>query len=276
MSDGWPFVGTPGASRFVWRPPGIEDRPGDGFMTRRTPPSSPSLLTPPSLAASNRSSRGRSHERIHDWLRPRPVDRLHRICVVRRIDGGAKSLFQVGHLERLPLNTPSPGVIQHARRLLHQEAFHGRTELVLDLTGVGRPVADRFRLEGVRPIKVTITAGSEELHDDKTGIYRVAKLVPYLDRPDAAPRWSPAHSKGPPRGSGIAHRTRRFQGDGNRFRSLDIWRACAANTTTLSSHWHSPAGVPTSVDQCISIRASSPGSAQLRRSYLGDPWGRWW
>lgn len=98
-------------------------------------------------------------------------------CVVRRIDGGQKPLFQVGHLERLPLNTPYPGVVTHARRLLQQEAFHGRAELVLDLTGVGRPVADLFHAEGVRPIKVTITAGSEELHDDKTGIYHVAKLV---------------------------------------------------------------------------------------------------
>src|SRR5215472_5002114 len=91
------------------------------------------------------------------------------------LQDGAKPLFRCGYLERLPLDTPYPGIIQHARRLLQQKRFLGRTELVLDLTGVGRPVGDMFRTEGLHPVKVTITAGHEETVVD--GIHHVAKLI---------------------------------------------------------------------------------------------------
>ncbi|MGC1958407.1 MAG: hypothetical protein WA683_12310, partial [Pseudolabrys sp.] len=36
------------------------------------------------------------------------------------------------------------------------------TELVIDETGVGRAVGDIFNEAGLKPIKVTITAGNEE------------------------------------------------------------------------------------------------------------------
>jgi hypothetical protein len=99
------------------------------------------------------------------------------IAVMQRIlREGGKPLYRCGHLERLPLNTPYPGVIQHVRRLLARDPFIGRTELVLDLTGVGRPVADLFQAEGLYPVKVTITAGSEETVDDR-GVHHVAKLI---------------------------------------------------------------------------------------------------
>jgi hypothetical protein len=48
--------------------------------------------------------------------------------------------------------------------------------LVLDLTGVGRPVADLFNSEGLRPVKVNITAGSAETISDR-GVHHVAKLL---------------------------------------------------------------------------------------------------
>jgi hypothetical protein len=94
-------------------------------------------------------------------------------AVVRRVDGGTKPIFQCGHLERLPLNTPYPGVVRRAQHLRYD--FPG-AELVLDLTGVGRPVYDLFQLEGLRPVRVTITAGHEEIVDDRGG-HHVPKLV---------------------------------------------------------------------------------------------------
>jgi hypothetical protein len=97
-------------------------------------------------------------------------------AVVRRIDGDSKPTFQCGHLERLPLSTLYPNVVQRARWLLQEASFLGRAELVLDLTGVGRPVYDLFTLEGLRPVRVTITAGHEEIVDDRGG-YHVPKLV---------------------------------------------------------------------------------------------------
>jgi hypothetical protein len=98
------------------------------------------------------------------------------IAIVRRVQDGNRPQYQCGYLERLQLGTPYPGIIQHTRRLLSKDPFLGRSELVLDLTGVGRPVADLFHLEGLRPTRVTITAGSEETIDDH-GIHHVAKLI---------------------------------------------------------------------------------------------------
>jgi hypothetical protein len=100
------------------------------------------------------------------------------IAIVQRVDDGAKPRFQCGHLERLPLNTYYPDVVLRVRQLLADQRFHGRCELVLDMTGVGRPIADQFRDVGVRPIKVTITGGtvSEETINDR-GEYHVAKMT---------------------------------------------------------------------------------------------------
>jgi hypothetical protein len=101
------------------------------------------------------------------------------LAVVERLAdpaGGKKPIFRCGHLERLPLDTPYPGIIQHVRRLLGREPFRGRAELVLDLTGVGRPVADLFEAEGLRPVKVSITGGSEATVDEH-GVHHVAKLI---------------------------------------------------------------------------------------------------
>ena len=99
------------------------------------------------------------------------------IAVVQRIpNANGKPTFRCGHLERLPLATPYPGVVQHVRRLVGKEPFLGQSELVLDLTGVGRPVADLFQAEGLRPVKVSITAGDNETLNEQ-GIWHVAKLL---------------------------------------------------------------------------------------------------
>jgi len=65
---------------------------------------------------------------------------------------------------------------RHTKRLLAGAPFYGRAELILDLTGVGRPVADLFNAEGLRPVKVSITAGDSETLNDH-GVWHVAKLL---------------------------------------------------------------------------------------------------
>ena len=99
------------------------------------------------------------------------------IAVVQRIpNDNGKPTFRCGHLERLPLATPYPGIVRHVHRLLSHPPFLGQSELVLDLTGVGRPVADLFQAEGLRPVKVSITAGDNETRNEQ-GIWHVAKLL---------------------------------------------------------------------------------------------------
>jgi hypothetical protein len=83
------------------------------------------------------------------------------------------SLFEVGFLQRLPLGTPYPEIVAHVGRILaHMPAS---TELIIDETGVGRPVADLFAYSGISPIRVQITAGTAETRDGMR--YFVPKLV---------------------------------------------------------------------------------------------------
>jgi hypothetical protein len=100
------------------------------------------------------------------------------IAIVQRLlpEGAKRPLFRCGHLERLPLASSYPKVVARVRQLLFQRPFLGRTELVVDYTGVGRPVNDLFVAEGLRPVRVTITAGSEALKADN-GDWHVAKQV---------------------------------------------------------------------------------------------------
>ena len=56
-------------------------------------------------------------------------------------------IFQVGHLERLPLGTSYPAIVAHVGRLMTK--LPGRPELVIDYTGVGRPVFDMFVYSGI-------------------------------------------------------------------------------------------------------------------------------
>lgn len=73
------------------------------------------------------------------------------------------TIFQVGHLERLPLGTPYPAVVNHVGRLLAK--LPSGTELVIDLTGVGRPVFEMFVYSGIMPLGVVITPGVTETRD---------------------------------------------------------------------------------------------------------------
>lgn len=72
-------------------------------------------------------------------------------------------IFQVGHLERMPLGTPYPGIVARVGRLLQQ--LPARTELVIDITGVGKPVFEMFTYAGISPLGVLITAGTTDTRD---------------------------------------------------------------------------------------------------------------
>ena len=98
-----------------------------------------------------------------------------------RTDVATQTVYEVRHLERLPLGMAYPAQVDYvaalaARSPLGRYNRHGRlnTSIVIDRTGVGRPVFDMFRQQGVKTTGVTITAGEAEKAD--AGGYRVAKL----------------------------------------------------------------------------------------------------
>jgi len=84
-------------------------------------------------------------------------------------------IFEIGEIKRLPLGTDYNLVVAAVHALLGR-CPHG-TELVIDGTGVGRPVADMFRWRGVRPWCVTATAGIEQVIDRGKRTAHAPKLM---------------------------------------------------------------------------------------------------
>jgi hypothetical protein len=84
-------------------------------------------------------------------------------------------LQRVRHLERMPLGTSYPGVVERVAAVMESLGQSRPCCLMVDATGVGRPVVDMLRLEGMdcmlRPVMVT-GGGAES---EKDGYYRVPK-----------------------------------------------------------------------------------------------------
>lgn len=119
------------------------------------------------------------------------------VCVVQRNrlmpdpespQSQGETYYQVRHLDRLPLGTPYPQQVAHvtdvAARLQKQRAEHSQHDfrsrkpstpmLVVDQTGVGRPVVDMLRAAGLPGLlAVTITAGDATSREGND--YRVPK-----------------------------------------------------------------------------------------------------
>ena len=87
---------------------------------------------------------GNSFERRHGLSRQTPAERV-----------------DVRHLQRLPLGTSYPRIVEHVRELMTRPPLaEAKPTLVIDETGVGRAVADIFVSEGMKPLCVTITGAT--------------------------------------------------------------------------------------------------------------------
>ena len=87
-----------------------------------------------------------------------------------------ESTYHVRHLERLPRGTPYPQQVERVTRLIEQTRRTTGLEprLVVDQTGVGRPVVDMLRAAGHKWLEaVSIHGGDESTRDGHD--YRVPK-----------------------------------------------------------------------------------------------------
>jgi hypothetical protein len=87
------------------------------------------------------------------------------------------------HLERYDLGTSYPRVIENVTRLLTRHPIRAHldhTRLLIDATGVGRPVVDSFRAQGVHPIGITIHGG-ERVTEEAAGEKDITLRVPKRD-----------------------------------------------------------------------------------------------
>lgn len=102
------------------------------------------------------------------------------LIVAERQTGSAYGfVYDVGHVERLPLGTRYPAVVTHTGAVVRSLlALRPKVNVVLvvDRTGVGRAVGDLMTKEsvGVDPILVTITSGDTVTRADDGG-YGVPK-----------------------------------------------------------------------------------------------------
>jgi hypothetical protein len=77
--------------------------------------------------------------------------------------GGPQTVahYHVRHLERFPLGTPYPAIVDGVRELMTSAPLVGKTDLVVDATGVGAPVVDLLRQACSQVFSITITGGDE-------------------------------------------------------------------------------------------------------------------
>lgn len=101
--------------------------------------------------------------------RTEPVDKS-----TIRPDPETVTTYNVRHLERLPLRTPYPAIVTTVAQMMNTAPLRGNVRLVVDQTGVGRPVVDLLRAAKLKPIAVTITAGDSFTQHGRE--FRVSKL----------------------------------------------------------------------------------------------------
>ena len=82
--------------------------------------------------------------------------------------------YEIRHLERPSLGTPYPAIIGRLKELIARLPDHERLKIVVDRTGVGRPVVDLMREKKLSVVPVTITPGSSGTGSVSSG-YNVPK-----------------------------------------------------------------------------------------------------
>lgn len=85
--------------------------------------------------------------------------------------------YAVRHLRRFPLGTPYPQICHEVRALVLRPPLVGKVQLVVDATGVGRPVLDIFRKAqlGHGVIGISIHGGDNVSREPAVSGYRVPK-----------------------------------------------------------------------------------------------------
>lgn len=95
--------------------------------------------------------------------------------VILECTGFAPAVYEAVYLYRYPLLTPYQQIANDLRAMFnHVDLAKHPKELIVDATGVGRPVVEMIAAAGLDPISVTITGGYEPTRTDR-GEWRVPK-----------------------------------------------------------------------------------------------------
>ena len=83
----------------------------------------------------------------------------------RRPDYMGPYIYHAVHLHRYTLGTTYPEIGRHVKQMINTPQLRNNCALVIDVTGVGRPVYDYFTEAGMQPIPITIVPGNQEISD---------------------------------------------------------------------------------------------------------------
>jgi hypothetical protein len=90
--------------------------------------------------------------------------------------------YHLRYLRRLPLGLSYVDQMQEVARLMARPPLDAQTPLILDETGVGRAVADLAEDAGLKPIRVSITAGSQQTaRGPRSWLVPKSVLISHLD-----------------------------------------------------------------------------------------------
>ena len=114
-----------------------------------------------------------ARDEAYDYLsraRQHPhLDEVELRIIEREIDDEAdqvpEPVYEVRHLERLPLGTLYPEVVGRIKALLSTPPLFDECALAVDATGVGVAVTDMLRNAGLHFDRVTITSGENETRE---------------------------------------------------------------------------------------------------------------
>jgi hypothetical protein len=98
------------------------------------------------------------------------------------------ALYHCRYLERMR-NIPYPVMVERVKRVIENPEIGNKYMLVLDQTGVGRPIYDLFKQAGLATFGVSITGGNKdsavsrtEAHVAKSNLVAAVQVVAQTDR----------------------------------------------------------------------------------------------
>lgn len=97
------------------------------------------------------------------------------VCGIEVVRMSGKKNMLVRYLKRWPLNTGYPDIVRDVKQLITntRKTQKKQTDLVIDYTGVGRPVFDMFKEIGLEPKGISIHGG--DIVTKEKGVYNVPK-----------------------------------------------------------------------------------------------------
>jgi hypothetical protein len=98
------------------------------------------------------------------------------LTILERLEDGPHVRYEARHLQRWPLGTAYPRIVEAVGALLTREPLVKQCRLIIDETGVGSAVADMFREAGIPFIGIIIT-GSTGWYRESGRRWHVSKLL---------------------------------------------------------------------------------------------------